>query len=69
MTGPDGRLRRTQVDQALRGQSIEYARAWTGRGLPGLLLPVGGADHFTILDALARPDGVLTRALLAMLGP
>jgi acetyl esterase/lipase len=49
-------------------QSIEYARAWTERGLPGRLLPVDGADHFTILDALARPDGVLTQALLAMLG-
>jgi len=49
-------------------QSIEYAQAWTERGLPGRLLPVGGADHFTILGALARPEGVLTRALLAMLG-
>ena len=49
-------------------QSIEYARAWTERGLPGRMLPVHGADHFTILDALARPEGVLTRALLAMLG-
>src|SRR6202007_2165267 len=45
----------------LRRQSIEYARAWTERGLPGRLLPVHGADHFTILDALARPEGVLTR--------
>jgi arylformamidase len=52
----------------LRRQSIEYARAWTKRGLPGRLLPVDGADHFTILDALARPEGVLTRALLTMLG-
>ena len=49
-------------------QSIEYVRAWTERGLPGRLLPVDGADHFTILDALARPEGVLARALLAMLG-
>ena len=49
-------------------QSIEYARAWTEQGLPGRLLPVDGADHLTILDALARPEGVLARALLAMLG-
>ena len=49
-------------------QSIEYARAWTERGLPGRLLPVDRADHFTILDALARPEGLLTQALLAMLG-
>ena len=49
-------------------QSTEYARAWTERGLPGHLLPVDGADHFTILDSLARADGALTGALLAMLG-
>jgi acetyl esterase/lipase len=49
-------------------QSIEYARALTGRSLPGRLLAVDGADHFTILDALSRPEGVLTQALLAMLG-
>jgi hypothetical protein len=29
---------------------------------------VDGADHFAIFDALAQPEGVLTRALLAMLG-
>jgi len=52
----------------LSRQSIEYAWAWTERGLPGRLLPVDGADHFTILGALARPEGVLTRALLAMRG-
>jgi arylformamidase len=49
-------------------QSTEYGRRWTERGLPGYLLPVDGADHFTILDALARPEGALTGALLAMLG-
>jgi len=49
-------------------QSIEYARARAERGLPGHLLPVDGADHFTILGALARPEGALTQALLAMLG-
>jgi arylformamidase len=49
-------------------QSIDYARAWLGRGLPGQLLPVDGANHFTILESLARPDGALTRSLLKMLG-
>jgi hypothetical protein len=49
-------------------QSIEYGRGWTEQDLPGRLLPVDGADHFTILEALARPEGVLTRAFLAMLG-
>jgi len=49
-------------------QSIEYAEAWTERGFPGRSLPVDGADHFAILDALAQLEGVLTRAFLAMLG-
>jgi arylformamidase len=49
-------------------QSIEYARAWAERGFRGRLLPVDGADHFTILDALSRPEGILARALLGMLG-
>lgn len=49
-------------------QSIDYAQAWAERGLAGHLLPVDGADHFTILEALARPDGVLMGALLEMIG-
>lgn len=34
---------------------------------PGPLIPVVGADHFTILDALQKPDGLLTRAVLDLL--
>ena len=49
-------------------QSIAYAEAWTERGLPGHLLPIDGADHFTILEALADPQGALTRALRDMIG-
>jgi arylformamidase len=49
-------------------QSIEYARAWIERGLAGHLLPVEGANHFTILEALADPQGALTRTLLDMIG-
>jgi arylformamidase len=48
-------------------QSIDYAQAWTKRGLAGHLLPIDGADHFTILDALADPRGALTLALLEMI--
>ena len=47
-------------------QSIDYAQAWVERGLAGHLLPIDGADHFTVLEELARPDGELTRVLLAM---
>jgi acetyl esterase/lipase len=31
---------------------------------PGPLIPVVNADHFTILDELQKPDGLLTRAVL-----
>jgi acetyl esterase/lipase len=49
-------------------QSIDYAQAWVERGLAGHLLPVDGADHFTILEALADPHGALTDALVKMIG-
>lgn len=48
-------------------QSIDYARAWSERGLPVRLLPVEGADHFTVLESLAAPDGVLMKALATMI--
>jgi arylformamidase len=35
---------------------------------PGLLLPIAGADHFTILEELRRPDGMLVRAALDLVG-
>ncbi len=51
----------------LRRQSIQYAQAWVERGLPGHLLPID-ANHFTILEALAQPQGMLTQALVDMIG-
>jgi arylformamidase len=47
-------------------QSIDYAKAWTEHSLPGRLLPVEDADHFSILESLADADGSLTRALVEM---
>ena len=35
-------------------------------GAPGALIPVPGANHFTIVLQLQNPDGVLTRQLLAL---
>lgn len=35
-------------------------------GAPGPLLPIAGANHFSILDELRRPDGELVRAALAL---
>ena len=36
--------------------------------LPGALIPVAGADHFTIIDQLTKPDGLLVKAALNLLG-
>jgi hypothetical protein len=35
---------------------------------PGPLLPVPGAEHFSVLGELRRPDGILVRAAHALLG-
>lgn len=35
-------------------------------GAAGMLIPVPEANHFTALDSLRDPDGLLTRALLAL---
>ena len=32
--------------------------------MPGPLIPVAGANHFTVVNSLREPDGLLTRALL-----
>jgi arylformamidase len=34
--------------------------------IPGDLIPVPGADHFTILETLRLPDGLLTKAALRL---
>jgi arylformamidase len=44
-------------------QSAEFADAWRRCGLRGSYLPVARHDHFSILEALARPDGVILAAL------
>lgn len=50
----------------LQRQSVEYAQAWVEQGLPGRLLPIDAANHFTILETLARPDGTLAQALVGL---
>src|SRR5947207_6717014 len=47
-------------------QSEEYAAAWAARGLRGRYLPVPAHDHFSILEELARPKGVILGALREM---
>lgn len=52
----------------LQRQSQDYARAWLGAGLPGALLPIPGENHFSILEQLARPGGVLALQVARLAG-
>src|SRR5579883_1563485 len=44
-------------------QSETYYAAWHEHGLPGAFIALPGRDHFTAREALAKPDGILTKAL------
>lgn len=46
----------------LRRQSREFHGLRAEAHAPGALIPVSGADHFRILEALKAPDGELLRA-------
>lgn len=47
-------------------QTEEYSAAWIAHGLCGRYLPVPAHNHFTILEELARPKGMILAALLEM---
>jgi len=47
----------------LQRQSQAYFRAWTEAGLDGVITPLEGHNHFSILEELASPDGRLSIAL------
>jgi acetyl esterase/lipase len=51
----------------LRRQSRKYHAARAEAHIPGPLVPVAGADHFRILDALRARDGALLRTAAALL--
>lgn len=52
---------------ALVLDSINLHDKRTAAKAPGKLIPVEGADHFTILEALRRPDGILVEAARRLL--
>ena len=52
----------------LRRQSDAYHAARGAAGLDGPLIPVPGADHFTVLDALIDPEGVISRTAARLAG-
>jgi len=48
-------------------QSRDFHAMRAAAHAPGPLLPVAAANHFTILEALRRPDGALLRAAAELL--
>ena len=51
---------------ALVGDSRQLHRLRAAAHAPGWLLPVAGANHFTVLDALREPNGEILAAILAL---
>jgi hypothetical protein len=49
-------------------QTRDYHERWTASTLPGWDLTVSGANHFTIMDEMADPNGQLTAAILRLCG-
>jgi acetyl esterase/lipase len=47
----------------LKRQSREFGSAWSARGLPGEMIEVADCHHYAVLEQLARPDGLLAKAL------
>ena len=50
----------------LVGDSRRLHEARSAQHLPGPLIPVAGADHFTITHELRDADGILTRQLMLL---
>lgn len=53
----------------LQRQSADYAHAAQAAGLDAKLFVLPGHHHYSILDELAKPDGVLTETLVALCKP
>jgi arylformamidase len=51
----------------LRRQSETFHAAWRDRGLRGAFVPLPGRHHYTAVEELAQPDGLLTRALAELI--
>lgn len=51
----------------LQRQSRDFQAYRAAAGVPGRLLPVDGAEHFSVLEALRRPGGALLAELQSML--
>ena len=54
-----------ELPELLR-QSREYAAFLRAQGRDTTLIETAGDEHFSVLEALARPEGVLLKAVLAL---
>ena len=52
----------------LKRQSREFGAAWSARGLPGEMIEVTGCHHYAVLEELAKPNGILAKALAVSVG-
>ena len=53
---------------ALVEDSRQFHRLRAAAHAPGWLLPIAGANHFTVLNALHNPNGEILAAILALAG-
>ena len=53
---------------ALVANSCKMHAARAAQHCPGLLIPIAGADHFTVLDSLRQRDGALLHEARRLLG-
>ncbi|MCB8838321.1 alpha/beta hydrolase [Aurantimonas sp. VKM B-3413] len=58
----------TKEVPALVHDAIRFHERRAAAGAPGPLIPVEGADHFTILDELRSPSGTLVKAAGDLIG-
>jgi arylformamidase len=52
----------------LKRQSREFGATWSAHGLPGEMIEVADCHHYAVLEQLARPDGLLAKALAVSAG-
>ncbi|MBM3521760.1 MAG: alpha/beta hydrolase [Alphaproteobacteria bacterium] len=52
----------------LQRQSVEFHAAWRVAGLSSEFVPLPSHDHFSVIDEIALPTGILSKALVRLMG-
>ncbi|MEW5422930.1 alpha/beta hydrolase [Amorphus sp. 3PC139-8] len=58
----------SEETRGFRAWSAELVEGWRARGAEAHLMEPDGRTHFTVLDAIAEPDGALAKAIIALAG-